>query len=169
MDELIAIVVLVPLLILICLLALFVRSAGHRRQLTALRSELDALRREVRSLRANEESLSASGPRGARDQAMPPAGETEPQRAAGGGNPPSDQAAQTPPRTLPAKIEELEFNFADAGDSDAEHISPPPESPLARRWKKRLRPRNPGRPREPRHHAAHAVLSRQARPPWPER
>ena len=66
MEEIVALTILVPLAILICLIVLFARGAGQRRQLAALRDEVDALRREVRNLRADATSFSASG----RDNAL---------------------------------------------------------------------------------------------------
>ena len=76
MEEIVALTILVPLAILICLIVLFARGAGQRRQLAALRDEVDALRREVRNLRADATSFSASGRDDVRDQEMPPAGDS---------------------------------------------------------------------------------------------
>ena len=43
MEEIVALIVLVPLAILICLIVLFARGAGQRRQLAALRAEVSAV------------------------------------------------------------------------------------------------------------------------------
>ena len=128
MEEIVALTILVPLAILICLIVLFARGAGQRRQLAALRAEVDVLRREVRSLRADATSFSTSGRNDVLDQEMPPAGDVEPQ-SDDEGNPLPDPAARMPPQALPATAEKLEFSFVDAGDAGAGHVSPPPESP----------------------------------------
>ena len=130
MEEIVALTILVPLAILICLIVLFARGAGQRRQLAALRDEVDALRREVRNLRADATSFSASGRDDVRDQEMPPAGDVEPQSDdADEGNPLPDPAARMPRQALPATAEKLEFSFVDAGDAGAGHVSPPPDPP----------------------------------------
>ena len=130
MEEIVALIVLVPLAILICLIVLFARGAGQRRQLAALRAEVDVLRREVRSLRADATSFSTSGRNDVLDQEMPPPGDAEPQSDdADEGNPLPDPTARVLPQALPVTAEKLEFSFADAGDAGAGHVSPPPESP----------------------------------------
>lgn len=60
MEEIVTLIILVPLALLICLIVLFARSADQRRQLATLRAEVDALHREARSLRTALESASPS-------------------------------------------------------------------------------------------------------------
>lgn len=127
-EELLALLVLVPLVFLICLAALFARTSSQRRQLVELRGELNALRQDVQALRADAESFehcddassAASGASDAQEHDMSPTREAEPQGAADDESFPPELAVNPPPQVPTSGAGE--FSFTDAADADTENF-----------------------------------------------